>query len=145
MTAAPTGRTPVSTYRVQVREAFDLHSVAELSDYLAELGVDWVYLSPLLEAEPGSDHGYDVVRHDRVDPARGGDEGLVEASTAAHGAGLGVLVDIVPNHVGVATPMWFGTRSTSTPSPASCAARAASTRPSSPPRSGSTRLWRITS
>jgi (1->4)-alpha-D-glucan 1-alpha-D-glucosylmutase len=99
-----TSRTPVSTYRVQVRQAFDLHSAAELTDYLAALGVDWIYLSPLLEAEPGSDHGYDVVRHDRVDPARGGDEGLVEASTAAHAAGLGVLVDIVPNHVGVATP-----------------------------------------
>ncbi|MCU1474182.1 malto-oligosyltrehalose synthase [Amnibacterium sp.] len=97
-------RTPVSTYRVQVRHAFDLHSAAELTDYLTDLGVDWIYLSPLLEAEPGSDHGYDVVRHDRVDPARGGDEGLVEAATAAHAAGLGVLVDIVPNHVGVATP-----------------------------------------
>ena len=45
-----------------------------------------------------------MIRHDRVDPARGGDEGLVEAANAAHGAGLGVLVDIVPNHMGVATP-----------------------------------------
>ncbi|RIX28294.1 malto-oligosyltrehalose synthase [Amnibacterium setariae] len=95
---------PVSTYRVQVRAAFDLHSVAELTDYLADLGADWVYLSPLLEAEPGSDHGYDVISHERVDPARGGDEGLVEAANAAHGKGLGVLVDIVPNHMGVATP-----------------------------------------
>ncbi|GAA2754172.1 malto-oligosyltrehalose synthase [Amnibacterium kyonggiense] len=95
---------PVSTYRVQVRAAFDLHSVAELTDYLADLGVDWVYLSPLLEAEPGSDHGYDVISHERVDPARGGDEGLVAAAAAAHGKGLGVLVDIVPNHMGVATP-----------------------------------------
>jgi (1->4)-alpha-D-glucan 1-alpha-D-glucosylmutase len=100
----PTPPSPVSTYRVQVRAAFDLHSVAELTDYLADLGVDWVYLSPLLEAEPGSDHGYDVISHERVDPARGGDEGLVEAAKAAHAKGLGVLVDIVPNHVGVATP-----------------------------------------
>ena len=95
---------PVSTYRVQVTAAFDLHSVAELTDYLADLGADWVYLSPLLEAEPGSDHGYDVVSHERVDPARGGDDGLVEAAAAAHTKGLGVLVDIVPNHMGVATP-----------------------------------------
>ncbi|MET0446906.1 MAG: malto-oligosyltrehalose synthase, partial [Aeromicrobium sp.] len=97
-------RTPVSTYRVQVTSAFDLHSAAELTDYLADLGADWIYLSPLLEAEPGSDHGYDVISHERVDPSRGGDEGLVEAATAAHGKGLGVLVDIVPNHMGVATP-----------------------------------------
>lgn len=96
--------TPVSTYRVQVTSAFDLHSVAELTDYLADLGADWVYLSPLLEAEPGSDHGYDVISHERVDPARGGDEGLGEAAAAAHAKGLGVLVDIVPNHMGVATP-----------------------------------------
>jgi (1->4)-alpha-D-glucan 1-alpha-D-glucosylmutase len=95
---------PASTYRVQVRAAFDLHSVAELTDYLADLGVDWVYLSPLLEAEPSSDHGYDVISHERVDPARGGDDGLVEAAAAAHTKGLGVLVDIVPNHMGVATP-----------------------------------------
>ncbi len=97
-------RTPVSTYRVQVRQAFDLHSAAELVGYLQDLGVDWVYLSPLLEAEPGSDHGYDVIAHDRVDPARGGDEGLRRAAAAAHEAGLGVLVDVVPNHMGVATP-----------------------------------------
>lgn len=95
---------PVSTYRIQVREAFDLHSVAQLADYLADLGVDWAYLSPLLEAEAGSDHGYDVIRHDRIDPARGGDDGLVEAAGALRGAGLGVLIDVVPNHVGVATP-----------------------------------------
>lgn len=100
----PTPPTPVSTYRVQVTAAFDLHSVAELTDYLADLGADWVYLSPLLEAEPGSDHGYDVISHERVDPSRGGDEGLVEAAGAAHAKGLGVLVDIVPNHMGVATP-----------------------------------------
>ncbi|WP_375406702.1 alpha-amylase family glycosyl hydrolase, partial [uncultured Amnibacterium sp.] len=100
----PTPPTPVSTYRVQVTAAFDLHSVAELTGYLADLGADWVYLSPLLEAEPGSDHGYDVISHERVDPSRGGDEGLVEAASAAHAKGLGVLVDIVPNHMGVATP-----------------------------------------
>ena len=97
-------KTPVSTYRIQVRQGFPLHSVAQLADYLADLGADWAYLSPLLEAEAGSDHGYDVIRHDRIDPARGGDEGLVEASSAMHAAGLGVLIDIVPNHVGVATP-----------------------------------------
>ena len=72
--------------------------------YLQDLGVDWVYLSPILEAEAGSDHGYDVVRHDRVDPARAAPRAWPPFATAAHERGMGVLVDIVPNHVGVATP-----------------------------------------
>ncbi|WP_308798518.1 malto-oligosyltrehalose synthase [Agromyces silvae] len=97
-------RTPVSTYRIQVRQAFDLDAVAAVTDYLHDLGADWVYLSPLLEAEAGSDHGYDVVDHSLVDPARGGPEALSRASAAAHALGMGVLADLVPNHVGVATP-----------------------------------------
>jgi (1->4)-alpha-D-glucan 1-alpha-D-glucosylmutase len=95
---------PRSTYRLQIREAFDLDAAAAVVPYLRDLGADWVYLSPVLEAEPGSDHGYDVVDHSRVDPARGGREGLDALSAAARAADLGVLVDIVPNHVGVATP-----------------------------------------
>ena len=95
---------PISTYRLQVRAGFDLFASAELVDYLSSLGADWVYLSPILAAEKGSDHGYDVVDHARIDSARGGAAGLVALSAAAHAAGMGVLVDIVPNHVGVATP-----------------------------------------
>ncbi|MEP6478823.1 MAG: malto-oligosyltrehalose synthase, partial [Rhodoglobus sp.] len=95
---------PVSTYRLQVTATFDLDAAAALIDYLHDLGADWVYLSPLLVAEPGSDHGYDVVDHSQVDPARGGAAGLARLSRAAHRAEMGVLVDIVPNHVGVATP-----------------------------------------
>jgi (1->4)-alpha-D-glucan 1-alpha-D-glucosylmutase len=78
--------------------------------YLARLGVDWAYLSPILESEPGSDHGYDVVDHGRTDTARGGEQALADFGRAAHAAGLGVLADIVPNHVGVATPkrsLWW--------------------------------------
>ncbi|GAA4128992.1 malto-oligosyltrehalose synthase [Nocardioides fonticola] len=97
-------RRPVSTYRLQLTADFDLHRAAATVPYLRALGVDWVYLSPILAAEPGSTHGYDVVAHDRLDPERGGEEGLQALADAAHGAGLGVLVDIVPNHVGVATP-----------------------------------------
>jgi (1->4)-alpha-D-glucan 1-alpha-D-glucosylmutase len=97
-------RTPVSTYRLQITARFDLYAAAATLPYLHDLGVDWVYLSPLLEAEPGSDHGYDVVSHDRIDPARGGAEGLAAVSAAARRRGMGVLVDIVPNHVGIATP-----------------------------------------
>ena len=97
-------KAPVSTYRIQVRPSFDLDAVADVVGYLHELGADWVYLSPILEAESGSDHGYDVVDHALVDPARGGTDGLERAVAAARAHGMGVLVDIVPNHVGVATP-----------------------------------------
>jgi (1->4)-alpha-D-glucan 1-alpha-D-glucosylmutase len=98
----PRGRVPVSTYRLQIRESFTLQQAADLVDYVRDLGADWVYTSPLLEAEAGSDHGYDVVDHGRVDPVRGGRAGLERLAATAHDAGLGVLVDIVPNHIGVA-------------------------------------------
>jgi (1->4)-alpha-D-glucan 1-alpha-D-glucosylmutase len=94
----------VSTYRLQISPAFTLRDATQVLDYIQRLGADWVYLSPLLEAEPGSMHGYDVVDHSRVDESRGGPDALREFSDAAHGRGLKVLVDIVPNHMGVATP-----------------------------------------
>jgi len=102
---------PVSTYRLQIRAELDLAAAAQLTPYLRDLGADWAYLSPLLTATAGSDHGYDVVDPSRVDPARGGEEGLETFSKAARAAGLGILVDIVPNHMGVAdaaqNPWWW--------------------------------------
>ncbi|CUR56643.1 Maltooligosyl trehalose synthase [metagenome] len=95
---------PQSTYRLQVSPDFTLHDATRVLPYLHDLGVDWVYLSPLLASEPGSTHGYDVVAFDHVDPERGGEEGLSALSAEARRLGMGVLVDIVPNHVGVATP-----------------------------------------
>lgn len=97
-------RIPRSTYRLQISPDFDLFEASRRLPYLHRLGVDWVYLSPLLASEPGSQHGYDVVAFDRVDPQRGGAEGLAALSAEARRLGMGVLVDIVPNHVGVATP-----------------------------------------
>ncbi|KQR39307.1 malto-oligosyltrehalose synthase [Microbacterium sp. Leaf159] len=97
-------RRPLSTYRLQIRAGFTLDDAAAVTDYLADLGVSWAYLSPLLAAVPGSDHGYDVVDHSRIDDARGGPEGLVRFAASARAADLGILVDIVPNHVGVAIP-----------------------------------------
>jgi (1->4)-alpha-D-glucan 1-alpha-D-glucosylmutase len=97
-------RTPTSTYRLQITPGFDLHDAAAQLPYLHALGVDWVYLSPLLTAEHDSQHGYDVISHETVDPSRGGPEGLATLSAEARRLGLGVVVDIVPNHVGVATP-----------------------------------------
>ena len=95
---------PVSTYRLQITSAFDLDAAADVLDYITRLGADWLYLSPLLRAEEGSDHGYDVIDHGTVDPARGGPDALARLSERAVLAGRGILVDIVPNHVGVNTP-----------------------------------------
>ncbi|WP_341999020.1 malto-oligosyltrehalose synthase [Microbacterium sp. LWH7-1.2] len=97
----PTPR-PRSTYRLQIRPSFTLDDAAALQQYLTDLGADWVYFSPILTASEGSDHGYDVVDPTTVDPARGGRGALERASRVFHDAGLGILVDIVPNHVGVA-------------------------------------------
>lgn len=98
-------KTPISTYRLQIRSGFTLQDAAAQVPYLKSLGVDWIYLSPILTAEKGSDHGYDVTDPSAVDPDRGGPEGLAAVSRAAREAGMGVLVDIVPNHVGVAIPV----------------------------------------
>lgn len=97
-------RRPLSTYRLQIRAGFTLDDAAAVTPYLAELGASWAYLSPLLAATPGSDHGYDVVDHSRIDESRGGAAGLQRFAAAARAADLGILIDIVPNHVGVAVP-----------------------------------------
>ena len=97
-------RTPRSTYRLQVTPDFDLYAATRRLPYLHDLGVDWVYLSPLLQATTGPTHGYDVVDPTRVDESRGGAEGLAALSAEARRLGMGVLVDIVPNHMGVADP-----------------------------------------
>jgi (1->4)-alpha-D-glucan 1-alpha-D-glucosylmutase len=104
-------RTPLSTYRLQLTADFPLGDAAGVVDYLRQLGVDWVYLSPLLQATEGSTHGYDVTDHSHVDVSRGGSAGLDALADAAHREQLGVLADIVPNHVGVAdatqNPWWW--------------------------------------
>ncbi|GMA27740.1 malto-oligosyltrehalose synthase [Arenivirga flava] len=102
---------PSSTYRLQITADFDLDAARELLPYLRDLGVGWVYLSPILQAEEGSGHGYDVTDPTRIDASRGGPEAFTRLAEAAHAIGLGVLVDIVPNHQGVATaqqnPWWW--------------------------------------
>src|SRR5258706_3615627 len=102
---------PRSTYRVQVRPEFDLSATAGLTGYLAALGVSHLYSAPLLAATPGSEHGYDVVDHSRVNPELGGARALADLAGRLREAGLGLVVDIVSNHAGVARaqvkPAWW--------------------------------------
>ncbi|WP_434740186.1 malto-oligosyltrehalose synthase [Micromonospora sp. SH-82] len=93
-----------TTYRVQIRPDFDLDATADLVDYLADLGVTHLYSAPLLTAAPGSEHGYDVVDHRSADPRLGGEPARLRLVRALRAAGLGLVVDIVPNHAGVAQP-----------------------------------------
>jgi (1->4)-alpha-D-glucan 1-alpha-D-glucosylmutase len=103
---------PVSTYRLQCNAEFDLDDATRLVPYLAELGVDWIYLSPIFAARAGSSHGYDVIDPTRVNPEVGGRAALDRFSAAAHEAGMGVLLDIVPNHQAAAVdnPHWRALR-----------------------------------
>ncbi|WP_136194413.1 malto-oligosyltrehalose synthase [Actinomyces procaprae] len=103
---SPDRRTPVTTYRLQLGEALTFDDVRELLPYLRELGVTDLYLSPILAASPGSTHGYDVVDHTHISAVMGGREGLERLARDAHAAGLGIVVDIVPNHMSVPTPIW---------------------------------------
>jgi (1->4)-alpha-D-glucan 1-alpha-D-glucosylmutase len=95
---------PASTYRLQIRQRFTLAAAGELAGYLRALGADAIYLSPILQATSGSDHGYDITSHDRVDPERGGEEGRSALAATARAHDLRIVVDIVPNHMGVADP-----------------------------------------
>ncbi|GGK84913.1 malto-oligosyltrehalose synthase [Mangrovihabitans endophyticus] len=95
---------PSATYRIQVRPDFALRATAEIADYLAELGVSHLYTAPLLTAAPGSQHGYDVADHGAVGEALGGEQARQELVAALRACDLGLVVDIVPNHAGIAAP-----------------------------------------
>ena len=102
----PSPVTPVlSTYRLQMRgDAFTFADAEAQLDYLDALGVSHLYLSPILTAATGSTHGYDVTDPTTVSASLGGAEGLARLSAAARARGMGLIVDIVPNHVGVDDP-----------------------------------------
>ncbi len=96
---------PLSTYRLQMRgDAFTFADAENLLDYLDALGVSHLYLSPILTAAKGSTHGYDVTDTTTVSAELGGADGLARLSKAARSRGIGLIVDIVPNHVGVDDP-----------------------------------------
>lgn len=103
---SPGRRTPVSTYRLQLGPDLSFDDAIGHLDYLDALGVTDLYLSPILQAAPGSTHGYDVVDHTRISDVMGGREGFERLATAAHDRDMGVIVDVVPNHMGVPTPLY---------------------------------------
>ncbi len=94
----------MGTYRVQLHAGFDFDAAACIAPYLADLGVSHLYLSPILQAAPGSTHGYDVVDPTRVNRELGGEEGYTRLGDALGAAGLGQLLDVVPNHMAITGP-----------------------------------------
>ncbi|WP_151481826.1 malto-oligosyltrehalose synthase [Streptomyces albicerus] len=101
---------PTATYRLQLQPEFPFGAAEAAVPYLASLGVSHLHLSPVLEAVPGSAHGYDVVDHARVRGELGGEAGLRSLSRTAREHGLGLVVDIVPNHMAMSPrhnrPLW---------------------------------------
>ena len=102
-------RIPTSTYRWQLGPDLTFDAAREQLAYLQTLGVTDLYLSPVLAAAPGSTHGYDVVDHDRVSDVMGGRDGLERLAADAHARGMGIVLDIVPNHMAVPTPAYLNT------------------------------------
>jgi (1->4)-alpha-D-glucan 1-alpha-D-glucosylmutase len=94
-------RVPLSTYRLQLKAGFNLEQVEQLLPYLERLGITDLYLSPLFRAREESSHGYDVVDHGTIDPAIGDLAKFQRLSQAARDAGMGILLDVVPNHMGI--------------------------------------------
>ena len=92
---------PLSTYRLQFNGSFTFSQAADLVPYLAELGISHCYASPYLRARPGSMHGYDIIDHHHLNPEIGTPEEYERFVRALHDHGMGQVLDIVPNHMGI--------------------------------------------
>jgi (1->4)-alpha-D-glucan 1-alpha-D-glucosylmutase len=95
---------PRATYRLQLHAGFAFDAAAAEIEYLDRLGISHLYTSPVLQAAPGSTHGYDVVDHSRVNRELGGEEGFARLGATLRARGMGQLLDIVPNHMAIVTP-----------------------------------------
>jgi (1->4)-alpha-D-glucan 1-alpha-D-glucosylmutase len=101
---------PRATYRLQLHAGFDFKDATTVAPYLAQLGVSHVYLSPIFKARPGSVHGYDVSDHNQLNPELGSEEDFASMIEAFRREGLGRILDVVPNHMGVwgaDNPLWL--------------------------------------
>ncbi|WP_163267710.1 malto-oligosyltrehalose synthase [Chelativorans alearense] len=99
---------PRATYRLQFRNGMTFARAAEIVPYLADLGISHLYASPIFTAAAGSPHGYDVADYQALDPVLGGEEGFARLAEALKENGLGLILDIVPNHMAASTanPWW---------------------------------------
>ena len=97
-----TAHVPVATYRLQFNRDFTFAAARALLDYLAALGITDIYSSPILKARAGSLHGYDVVDHSQINPELGTEEEFVAFARELRARGMGVLMDVVPNHMCIA-------------------------------------------
>lgn len=106
---AATRHTPLATYRLQFNHTFRFDDARRQIPYLRDLGISDVYASPYLQAEAGSMHGYDIVRHNELNAEIGSVEQYERFVAALHAAGLSQLLDIVPNHMGIGqgNDWWF--------------------------------------
>ncbi len=101
---------PIATYRVQLTANFDFDAAASIVPYLKALGITHLYASPFMKSRKGSTHGYDIVDHAQINPELGGDAGFERLSRALKQHDLGLILDFVPNHVGVHfadNPWWL--------------------------------------
>ncbi len=92
---------PASTYRLQLRKEFPFADASRILPYLEQLGISHCYLSPILMSAPGSTHGYDVADYHRIDLELGGRKGFEDFAADARGRGMGIVLDFVPNHMGI--------------------------------------------
>src|SRR6202035_2228546 len=101
---------PIATYRLQLTAEFDFDAAAAVVPYLKALGITHLYASPFMKAAEGSTHGYDIVDHTKLNPELGGETGFERLSVALKRHDIGLILDFVPNHVGVhfaANPWWL--------------------------------------
>ena len=106
----PVARVPLSTYRLQFHSGFTFRDARAVVDYLHDLGISDCYASSYLKAVPGSPHGYDVADPTRLNPEIGTDEDYWAWIDALHARGMGHVMDLVPNHMGIAksaNPWWL--------------------------------------
>src|SRR3954463_2304325 len=101
---------PIATYRLQLSADFNFDAAAFVVPYLRALGITHLYASPFMKARKGSSHGYDVIDHTKINPELGGEAGFARFSAALKQNKLGLILDFVPNHVGVHfadNPWWL--------------------------------------